>query len=417
MLVRLSALLLLVATVGIVPAVATAQVIPDQYIVVLRDNTPRALDVAQDLARRHRIGVLDVYEHALKGFSATIPAAVRSAIERDTRVQFLSEDRVMVAFQQTIPTGINRINAENKTNTGDGINVAVLDTGIDPTHQDLEANIVGGKSCIGSPSTRDLNGHGSHVSGTIAAIDNGNGVVGVAPGAKLWAVQVLNFLGSGTTSTVICGIDFVDSKSPAKGGPIVVANMSLGGGGSDDGNCGNTNNDAMHKAICQAVADGVTFVVAAGNSGADLSGFTPAAYNEVIAVTALGDSDGRACGQGAATSASVDDGFASFSNFGTGADLNHVIAAPGVDIFSTYRLGGYQTISGTSMASPHVAGAAALYIANHPGATPAQVLAGLKDLGELPGVNFKSECGEAGGASHTNTAGGHPEPVVRADDL
>ena len=114
--------------------------------------------------------------------------------------------------------------------------MAVLDTGIDTTHPELQPNIVGGKSCIGAPSFRDLNCHGSHVAGTIAAVDNGAGVVGVAPGAKLWAVQVLNFLGSGSISTVVCGIDFVDSKSPAKGGPIVVANMSLGEGGTDGGN-------------------------------------------------------------------------------------------------------------------------------------------------------------------------------------
>ena len=416
MLAPLVALLLLAGSLGIAPA-ATAQVIPDQYIVVLHDHVPRALDVAQDLTRRHRIGVGNVYESALKGFSATIPASALSAIERDPRVRFISEDRVVVAFQQTLPTGVNRINAEHKTNTGTGINVAVIDTGIDPTHPDLQANIVGGKSCVGAPSFRDLNGHGSHVSGTIAAVDNGTGVVGVAPDAKLWAVQVLNFMGSGSTSSVVCGIDFVDSKSPAKGGPIVVANMSLGGSGSDDGNCGNTNNDAMHQAICRAVADGVTFVVAAGNNAVDLSGFVPAAYNEVIAVTALGDSDGRACGLGAPTSSSVDDGFASFSNFGTGADLVHVIAAPGVDIFSTYRFGGYATLSGTSMASPHVTGAAALYIANNPGATPAQVLAGLKALGEPPGVNFQNDCGPAGGVSHTNTGNKHPEPVVRADSL
>ncbi|PYM95234.1 MAG: peptidase S8 [Candidatus Rokuibacteriota bacterium] len=415
MLARLLALLVLAGSLGLAPA-AAAQVLPDQYIVVLHDNVPRAVDVAQDLARRYRIGILDVYENALKGFSASIPAAVLNAVARDSRVRFISEDRVVVAFQQTIPTGVNRINAENKTNTGAGINVAVIDTGIDTTHPELQPNIVGGKSCIGAPSFRDLNGHGSHVAGTIAAVDNGTGVVGVAPGAKLWAVQVLNFLGSGSTSTVVCGIDFVDSKSPAKGGPIVVANMSLGGGGTDDGNCGNTNNDALHKAICQAVADGVTFVVAAGNSGADLSGFVPAAYNEVISVTALGDSDGQACGQGAPTSSSIDDGFASFSNFGSGADLNHVIAGPGVDIYSTYKFGGYATLSGTSMASPHVAGAAALYVANNPGATPAQVLAGLQALGEPPGVNFQGEC-SAGGASHVSAGLRHPEPVVRADGL
>lgn len=398
------------------PELVIDHYIPDRHIVVFHDNIPRPHDAARDLARRHGLAPDHVYEHAIKGFAARIPAAALSAIARDPRVQFISEDRVVVAFEQTLSTGINRINAETRLNTGAGVQVAVLDTGIDLAHPDLQPNIVGGKNCSTGKSYGDGNGHGSHVAGTIAAVNNGAGVVGVAPGAKLWAVRVLNNAGSGSWSSVICGIDFVDSKSPQKGGPIQVANMSLGGAGADDGNCGVTNNDALHKAICRAVADGVTFVVAAGNSGVDLKDFVPAAYNEVIAVTALGDSDGRACGSGVPTSYSADDTFASFSNYATlDADRSRLLAAPGVSILSTWKGGGYNTISGTSMASPHVAGVAALYLATHPGATPATVRDALRTAAEPPGVNFNAEC--PSGASHTDLSGKHPEPVVRADSF
>lgn len=390
--------------------------IPGQYIVVFHDTVARPGDAAQDLARRHGLGLLYVYEHAIKGFAATIPGAVVNAVARDSRVQFVSEDRVVVAFQQTVPTGIKRIGAENKTNTGAGVNVAVLDTGIDLTHPDLQANIVGGKNCSTGRSYNDGNGHGTHVAGIIAALNNASGVVGVAPGAMLWAVRVLNNAGSGSWSSVICGINFVDSKSPAKGGPITVANMSLGGSGVDDGNCGLTNNDALHKAICRTVGDGLTFVVAAGNSGADLKDFVPAAYNEVIAVTALGDSDGKPCGTGGPTSYSADDTFASFSNYAAvAADLDRLIAAPGVSILSTYKGGGYATLSGTSMASPHGAGAAALYLTTHPGASPAEVRQALRAAGEPLDVNYGGEC--SSGVSHTDPSGKHPEPVLRADGL
>ena len=388
--------------------------IPGQYIVVLRDSVTDPAAAARDLSRRHGFTVLHVYEHAIKGFAAQIPTAALAGIARDPRVEFISEDREVVAFQQTLPTGINRINAENRTNTGAGTNVAVIDTGIYLTHPDLQGAIVGGKNCSTGNSYNDGNGHGTHVAGTIAARDNGAGVVGVAPGAFLWAVRVLNNAGSGSWSSVICGLNFVDSKSPAKGGPIAVANMSLGGSGSDDSNCGNTNADALHRAICSVVSDGVTIVAAAGNSGADLKDFVPAAYNEVIAVTALGDSDGKACGAGSPTSYSADDAFASFSNFATLAvDVNRLLAAPGVSILSTWKGGGYNTISGTSMASPHVAGTAALYVATHPGATPGNVLEALRGAGEPPNVNFMSEC--ATGSSHVDNSGNHPEPVVRAD--
>jgi len=406
---------LLAASLGLTRD-ASAQIIADQYIVVFNDKVPRANPVAHDLARRHSLQVLQVYEHVFRGFAATIPAASLNSVERDPRVRLVTEDRVVSAFQQGIPTGVDRINAEYKTNTGVGVHVAILDTGIDLAHPDLQRNIAGGTSCTGAPSAQDSSGHGTHVAGIVAAANDGNGVVGVAPEARLWAVQVLNILGAGSTSTLICGVDFVDSKSPARGGPITVANMSLGGAGSDDGECGALNNDPLHMAICQAVLHGVTFVAAAGNSAANLNGFVPAAYREVLAVTALADADGKPCGQGAETSASFDDGFASFSNFATGADLSHVIAAPGVDVYSTYRYGGFATSSGTSVASAHVAGVAALYIADHPGASPAEVSEALIRMGEPPNVDFRGEC-QGVRVSHNNSLLRHPEPVVRADDL
>ncbi len=227
-------------------------------------------------------------------------------------------------------------------------------------------------------------------------------VVGVAPSAKLWSIRVLDKNGSGTWSSVICGLDVVAANGPANGGSITVANMSLGGGGVSDNNCGNTNNDALHKAVCRVRDSGVTIVVAAGNSGVDASGFVPAAYDDaVITVSALADSDGKPGGLGAGTSYGADDTFATFSNWGTPVD----IGAPGVSINSTWLGGGYKSISGTSMASPHVAGAAALYLATNPGASWITVRDTLIGLGE------------AAGAGHTDPSLKHPEAVLRADTL
>lgn len=201
----------------------------------------------------------------------------------------------------------------------------------------------------------------------------------MAPGARLHAVKVLDRRGNGTTSGVIAGIDWVTANAAT----IDVANMSLSGGGTSDGNCGYTNGDAEHQAICAAVAAGVTFVVAAGNESTNAASSTPAAYEEVITVSALADFDGQPGGLGAATCRSdVDDTFADFSNYGSVVD----IMAPGVCILSTWKDGGTNTISGTSMASPHVAGAAALYIADNPGSTPADVKAGLLALAADIGV-------------------------------
>jgi len=410
----------------------TAERIPGQYIVVLKDSVSNADLAEEELSARVGERIAS-YRFALHGFAARMSEEEKAAIENDPRVAFVSEDRVVsidagdsrdeyrisadgrrdrggdvsadkVSAQtvQTLPTGINRINAEGKANKGAGVHVAVIDTGIQTGHPDLKANIAGGKNCSSGSSYNDGNGHGTHVAGTIAALDNGQGVVGVAPAAKLWAVRVLNNSGSGSWSSVICGVDFVTSKAPANGGPITVANMSLGGGGFSDNNCGNSNNDALHKAICRARDAGVTIVVAAGNSAINANSQVPAAYNDaVITVSALADTDGFLGGLGPATSYGADDTFATFSNFGSPVDLG----APGVSIYSTWIKSGYRTISGTSMASPHVAGAAALYKA----ANPSALWTDVRDA--LVGV------GEALGAGHSDASGLHPEPVLRADFL
>jgi subtilisin len=404
----------------------------EPYIVVLKSGAGDPSAIAVEHAERLGAQVSHVYDSALKGYAAKIPVNRVDAVRADSRVRFVTPDSEVQIAGQMVGTGVQRIKAASKPDKGAGVNVAVIDTGIDTNHPDIAANIVGGTNCSkgGPRNYDDGNGHGTHVAGIIAALDNGIGVVGVAPEAKLWAVRVLNDQGFGWTSDVICGVDFVDSKSPAKGGPITVANMSLGGWGSDDGNCGNTNGDPWHQATCRAVSDGVTFVVAAGNAGVDLSqslSFVPAAYDEVITVSALADSTGTPCGGGGATPYGPDDTFASFSNYATSAaDLNHLVAAPGVNIYSTYKGGAYATLSGTSMASPHVAGSAALYVAAHPGASPASVREGLKAMGEPVDVSFNGECGTStttgkkqGGhhASHTDPSGRHPEVVLRDDSL
>lgn len=420
--------------------------IPGQYIVVFHDSVADADAAEQEIVSRVRGERLGSYRSALTGFAARFSEAELANVVNDPRVAFVSEDREVsivnsrtdrdsrfeetarydrrtsppppptepppseeshtsnpVQVQsQSLPTGIDRIDAEGKVNKGAGVHVAVIDTGIQTSHPDLKDNIAGGKNCSTGTSYNDGNGHGTHVAGTIAALDNGQGVVGVAPSAKLWAVRVLNSSGSGSWSTVICGIDFVTSKAPKNGGPITVANLSLGGGGISDNNCGNSNNDALHKAICRARDAGVTIVVAAGNSGANAANSVPAAYDDaVITVSALADSDGAPGGLGASTSYGADDTFASFSNYGSVVD----IGAPGVSIYSTWLKNGYKTISGTSMASPHAAGAAALYIATHAGALWTEVRDALVSAGEVLG------------AGHTDPSGKHPEPVLQADTL
>lgn len=349
-----------------------------RYIVVLRDGD--APEPAAH-ARAHGLTPTMTYGAALRGYAVTLSAARLQGLREDPAVAFVSEDREVSIAAQSLPTGVNRIEGDaSSTVAGNGggsvdVGVAVIDTGVGP-HGDL--NITGGKNCNGGgTSYADGNGHGTHVAGTIGARDNTAGVVGVAPGARIYAVRVLNSQGSGTWAQVICGVDWVTANAASLG--IKVANMSLGGGGSDDGNCGKTNADALHKAICGSVAAGVTYVVAAGNSGVDFASSAPASYDEVLTVTAVADFNGGPGGGAASTCRSdVDETAADFSNFATlGADKAHTIAAPGVCILSTWRTrtsATYSTISGTSMASPHVAGAGALcLIGPCAGMTPSQV--------------------------------------------
>ena len=248
--------------------------------------------------------------------------------------------------------GIARIDADlNPLSNIDGIDeridvdIAILDTGIDMNHPDL--NVIEFVNFVeNSSDDDDRQGHGSHVAGISAALDNDVGVVGVAPGAKLWAVKVLGDNGQGSLSSIVSGIDYVTQHADE----IEVANMSLGGEFSSD---------ILNQAITNSVAAGIIYVVAAGNDDTDAASFSPANHPQVITVSAIADSDGKSGGTGPQTSAGSDDSFATFSNFGSVVD----IAAPGVDIQSTFRDGGYARLSGTSMSSPHVAGVAALYIA------------------------------------------------------
>ncbi|MDP6415266.1 MAG: S8 family peptidase [Gammaproteobacteria bacterium] len=337
-----------------------SQAIPGQYIVVFKDSVGNPGAAASAMGRAHGFQPGRVYSHAIKGFAAAISPAALAAIQNNPNVAYVEQDGIAHAVAQTLPTGINRIDVDkNVIAKIDGIDervdvdIAVLDTGVDADHPDL--NVVGVVNFT-SDGPDDRHGHGTHVAGTAAAVDNGLGVVGVAPGARIHGVKVLGDTGSGTWSWVIGGIDWVTQNA----GTIEVANMSLSGTGWLN---------SLRTAIQNGVNAGVVFVVAAGNSSRDVYGAdgvmgtfddqTPAAFPEVAAISALSDSNGQPGG----------DVLASFSNFSQSvAPGNPVIspgaaidlAGPGVSIYSTYRDGGYATLSGTSMASPHVAGLAAL---------------------------------------------------------
>jgi len=360
------------------------------YLVSLRPLAGASGAFAALQADRLGFTVLDTYSNAVSGFAATMTPAVRNRLRANPLVASIQADRPIRGTAQYVPYGITRVHADvSKTASIDAVdppridvNVAVLDTGVDTGHDDL--NVAGGYSCAKGRSYDDHYGHGTHAAGTIGALDDRRGVVGVAPGARIFGVKVLDDDANGTTRELLCGIEWVtstrydnDSKND-----IDVANLSLGGVGTDDGNCGKSDNDVLHQAICKSVEAGVTYVVAAGNEHEDASSLIPAAYSEVITVSAVADADGRSGGEGGSPACrpDEDDTLANFSNHGSVVD----IAAPGVCIFSTMpkdaEIGdgsGYGTLTGTSFAAPHVAGAAALWISGHPSASPAEVRSAL----------------------------------------
>ncbi len=393
LLTLVGAMLFACAEVALAQARAPTTPQPDRYIVVLKEDADpeQGADKAQ---RQHGAKVRHVYDgEALNGYAAVIPAGRLAALSRDPDVAFINKDALVYADISTGgATGVDRVDGEPNNagvSDGNGAKAAVLDTGIDLDHPDLAPNVVNGKNTIsttGTPSSDcsvgrtntsadDDNGHGTHVAGTIGAKNDGAGVVGVAPGAKLYAVKVLNAQGSGYVSDIICGINWVTSTrtDADPNNNIDVANMSLGGTGTDDvKSCAQTTN-AYKKAICNSVGEGVTYVVSAGNDGADLANKRPASFRDrddttgkskplVLTVTAITDYNGQPGGGAPATCRTgTDDTPASFSNYATNPDNQaHTIAAPGVCIKSTWKAGAYNTISGTSMAAPHVAGTVAM---------------------------------------------------------
>lgn len=351
---------------AVAPAAAAA---PSRgWIVTYRSAVGRPAEATTQRERavgfhaRHRFGT------AVHGFSARLSDAQVRDLRADPAVRSVTPDipvRALgdpIATGETVPVGLRRVGAVDGTTArgSSTASVAVIDSGVDLHHPDLDVS--DGTNCItpGQPADDD-DGHGTHVAGTIAARNNGDGVIGIAPGTRIWAVKVLDADGNGTASSVICGIDWVAAHAAAL--DIKVANLSIGGN-EDPSTCLTS---SLHDAVCGAVAAGVTMVVAAGNDGRDYGASpvgVPADYPEVLTVSAMGDADGLAGGSGAFASCGAgesDDAAASFSNFATtAADAAHEIAAPGVCVTSTYKDDGYAIASGTSMASPHVAGLVAL---------------------------------------------------------
>jgi len=358
------------------------------HIVVFRENVN--VDTgSRSLADSYGLQVQMLYRHALKGMAANIPPGLLNRLKQDPRVAYIEPVQAMHLHAQTLPTGIDRINVElnataNIDNVDDDLDVdiAIIDSGVDIDHPDLNIyryvycypkNPRSGKCDENDIRADDSNGHGTHVAGTAAARDNNAGVVGVAPGARIWGIRVSQENGSISSREVIAAIDYVEANASQ----IEVANMSLGFTGSSS---------ALNQAIASTVAAGVTIAVSAGNEALDVSQTSPGGHPDVITVSALADFDGKPGGllnQGftyseADCTENQDDSFACFSNFGSGVD----IMAPGTKIKSTYLNGGTATLHGTSMASPHVAGAAAIYLVSNPSASPATVKAALIASGD-----------------------------------
>lgn len=361
----LGAVLVVLAGLGLPMGPAAPAEAPEgagRHIVVLDDSVASPRAVAAEHARRHGAEVAYVYEHALKGYAATFRGTGAADVARDPRVRSVEPDRPVAATttQSGAPWGLDRIDQATKVldtsftylGTGAGVTAYVIDTGLLTAHADF-----GGRAHAGAQGFdafggdgQDCNGHGTHVAGTV-----GGTTYGVAKAVDLVAVRVLNCSGSGTTSGVIAGIDWVTANH-ASGEPAV-ANMSLGGSASS----------ALDTAVRNSIADGVAYAVAAGNGNVagkaqDACRYSPARVADAMTIGATDSTDRKA----------------SWSNYGNCVDW----FAPGVGILSAWHTSDTATltISGTSMASPHTAGVAALYLEGNPAAAPVAVRTALFGL-------------------------------------
>lgn len=339
--------------------------IKGQYIVVLKDDAVAAnmglfssnaneqaiAMVSDNLSRKYQAQVQRTFTKAVKGGVFNMSEKAAQKLAQDPNVLIVEEDQIVSinATQNNATWGLDRIDQRNLplsssytyNTTASNVNAYIIDTGILGSHSEFSGRFMGGYDFVDNDSNpNDCNGHGTHVAGTV-----GGSTYGVAKGVKLYGLKVLGCNGSGTNSGVIAGIDWVANNhvKPA------VANMSLGGGASS----------ATDNAVANLVASGVTVAVAAGNDNSNACNYSPAREPSAITVGSTTSSDSRS----------------SFSNYGSCLD----IYAPGSSITSAWSNGGTNTISGTSMASPHVAGVAALYLANNPNATPAQVEAAIEN--------------------------------------
>ncbi|MFE6527500.1 S8 family peptidase [Streptomyces rochei] len=340
---------------GTVLAAGSPTAVKDSYIVTLKKSTGLKASSAagKDLVEDYGGTVKKTFRSALNGYTATLSATEARRLAADPAVASVEQDqRVRLAdtTQANAPWGLDRIDQTSlplsgtytyPDSAGSGVTAYVIDTGVRITHQQISGRASYGYDAVdGDTTASDGNGHGTHVATTIAGT-----TYGAAKKAKIVAVRVLDNNGSGTTAGVIAGIDWVTANHS---GPSV-ANLSLGGGAST----------TLDTAVRNSIADGVTYAVAAGNSGANASSYSPARVTEAITVGATTSTDAKA----------------SYSNYGSVLDL----FAPGSSITAGWHTGdtATNTISGTSMATPHVAGAAAVYLANHTSATPAQVATAL----------------------------------------